>query len=87
MYTGLTRKLEVKNPGTDKLWLKLAEGEEIEEVEKGLFVIDQRYYISTEDVVGLKIRKQGGKTELITLYLRRGRCLKSFQILSLSITY
>ena len=65
MSTGLTRKLEVKNPGTDKLWLKLAEGEEIEEVDKGLFVIDQRYYISTEDVVGLKIRKQGGKTELI----------------------
>ncbi len=65
MSTGLTRKLEVKNPGTEKLWLKLAEGQDIEEVEKGLYVIDQRYYISTEDAVGLKIRKQGEKTELI----------------------
>lgn len=62
---GLTRELEVKNTGTETLWLKLAEGEEIKEVEKGLYVVDQRYYISTEEAAPLKVRKLGEKTELI----------------------
>lgn len=62
---GLSRKLVVKNTGAEQLWLKLAEGNEIKEVEKGLYVVDQRYYISTEEEVGFKIRKQGKKTELI----------------------
>lgn len=65
MARGLTRKLEIKNQGAEKLWFKLAEGKEIVEIEKGLYVVDQRYYISTAEVVALTIRKQGEKTELI----------------------
>jgi len=65
MAKGLTRKLEIKNQGTEKLWLKLAEGKEIIEIEKGLYVVDQRYYISTAELVELKVRQQGEKKELI----------------------
>lgn len=63
---GLTRTVSIQGtPTTDSLWLKLAEGQEIKVIEKGLYVVDKQYYISTEEAVELKIREVDGKSELV----------------------
>lgn len=48
------------------LFLKLAEGENIEEVAAGLFVIDKRYYIHVDPTSVMQVRDTAGKKELVS---------------------
>lgn len=65
--SGFTRDLEVTAPAAD-LFAKLAEGAQIEQVEKDLYVVDGKsFYLRITDAGGAKpvVRTSGNKQELI----------------------
>lgn len=65
--SGFTRDLEVSAPAGD-LYAKLAEGANIEQVEKDLYVVDGKsFYLRLTDAGGAKpvVRTSGNKQELI----------------------
>lgn len=65
--SGFTRELEVTAPAAD-LYAKLAEGAQIEQVEKDLYVVDGKsFYLRLTDAGGAKpvVRTSGNRQELI----------------------
>lgn len=59
----LHRTLTLKdNPG---MYARLAAGNQVEEIEKGLFAIDKNYYIQVESDLNVLIRKKGNLQELV----------------------
>ena len=64
---GFTREITIQEPGQN-LYFRLAEGDEIVEIEKGLYLVDNNsYYLRLDDAGGLKamLRSGNGKKELI----------------------
>ena len=64
---GLRRELQVQQPG-DGLYVRLAEGSSIEQLDKGMYLVDGKaYYLKIEDAGGAKpqLRSSGGRQELI----------------------
>jgi hypothetical protein len=64
---GLRRQISLQNAAND-LYVRLAEGEKIEEMPKGLYLVDGKaYYVRLEDAGGAKpvLRNMAGRQELI----------------------
>lgn len=63
----LTRTLSFKNASEPGQYVaKLAEGEQIERLPNGIYVVDQQYYITIRSAQDASIRNHNGKKELIS---------------------
>ncbi|WP_162051921.1 family 16 glycoside hydrolase [Pontibacter pamirensis] len=64
---GIQRHISLQNP-TNNLYVRLVEGEKIEEVAKGMYLVDGKsYYVRLDDAGGAKpvVRNMAGRQELI----------------------
>lgn len=64
---GISREITVQNPAAD-LYVRLAEAASIEEVSKGMYLVDNKsYYLRMDDAGGAKpiVRDANGRKELI----------------------
>ncbi|WP_128545835.1 hypothetical protein [Larkinella soli] len=61
----LTRTLTLTGPDTGSLYCRLGSGQSIEEVAKGLYVVDGRYYVRLDPKTKATVRPSGGRQELI----------------------
>lgn len=62
----LERTISLTNADqANDLHLKLAEGQKIEKVADGLYVVDKRYYIHVDPAAAIRVRETDGKEELV----------------------
>ena len=63
---GLSREITVKGPNED-IYVRLAEGDSIEEVSDEMYLVDKSYYLRIDDALGARpvLREVDGNTELI----------------------
>ncbi len=64
---GIRRTITLDKP-SNKLYARLAEGSKIEEMEKGMYLVDNKaYYLQVEDAAGAKpiVRNMAGRQELV----------------------
>lgn len=64
---GIQRQISLQNPGNN-LYVRLVEGEKIEEMAKGMYLVDGKsYYVRLDDAGGAKpvLRNMAGRQELI----------------------
>lgn len=60
-----TRMLTVKGPDNESLYCRLASGSSLEEVTKGLYSVDGKYYIRIDSKAKPTTRTSSGKQELV----------------------
>lgn len=60
-----TRTLTVKGPDNESLYCRLASGASLEEVAKGLYSVDGKYYIRVDSKAKPTVRTSSGQRELV----------------------
>ncbi|RAJ94006.1 hypothetical protein LX87_03890 [Larkinella arboricola] len=60
-----TRTLTLKGPENESLYCRLASGASLEEVAKGLYSVDGKYFIQIESKAKPSVRTNSGKQELV----------------------
>ncbi|MFD1140749.1 hypothetical protein ACFQ4C_06505 [Larkinella insperata] len=60
-----TRTLTVKGPENESLYCRLASGASLEEVTKGLYSVDGKYFIQLDSKAKPSVRTNSGKQELV----------------------
>ncbi|MFC5412442.1 hypothetical protein ACFPMF_24165 [Larkinella bovis] len=67
-----TRTLTVKGPDNEALYCRLAAGASLEEVAKGLYSVDGKYYVRIEGKIKPTVRNSSGRQELVVPVVMKG---------------
>jgi hypothetical protein len=79
---GLARTLTVSGAPAGTLYARLAAGKQVEQVEKGLYAIDDRsYYVRLDPKAPVSVRQSGGRQELVMpVSMKNGSATVSYTI-------